>query len=1048
MNARLVATLCFTLCFTALLVSGAFWTEKTSSPSRFPYEVGTANNLQMDLPIPVATNRTFVAYQNTAGGQVPGPAYQTNMIIWSTVDPRYGEEGYWPTYHSASIYANGKYYVCGGVGPNANLASIYGIAGHNGQSISMGYMWPSNSWPNGEGFSYNRQAGFSVYDPVGDTWQSASWQLADLNGYCIQSASDPAYGTYVSRKPHLGQGTWIGANQAFAYDWDGDDVEEIFMHGGYPHWEGYCAVFDPNRGANGEWTTTASANSFSAGLKAQMYGGAVRVGSNIYCFGGNYWGPDGATHMQVYDPSLNTWQTYENIYTNQLRYFGCAAFGNKIYLFSGEQFPNITYSPKVYMLDVTSPATIADGIKIVGQVVLPVRWPSMIAWKGKFYIVGGFTPSGPTNVFQVFNPSTESTILSAERLPISAYAASCAVSPSGTFYFGGAMRMVDPVSGWLVNSSRLWTGPMPEQDIFIAPNFLTFWQVTNDLMLRIDNATMLPIACTNTPTAGWISVEPAVVTVPGGDAAYCTVTVNRAMFSGPTNAGVQVSWGAGSFFVPLTADTPRPVADLTPAATITLQPRTKSFVLGNSGAVAMAFTNTSAQAFITDVTPGVGVLAPGESTSVSFTVTAAAPRPSVGTITVAFNSYNGAPATFTINNYPADYYVSLSGANANNGTSWATAWRNIAFGVTNVPNGSTEEGSITLNVGAGTYAGESTDPSGTNWIIDLSNRQFINLIGAGAEQSILTRGTKNWLISFGRDTYAEYPVIKLFDSQYVRVSGFTVMGNDPPAYTDGTGEGASAPDMLAALGIVGGTGVRVDHMYLNGLYTGMVYNAAVSNWVYSWESWWYFGMCVDGAIGPSNAMIDHVLVRGFRNAIQNNSYPFRDVANNINKVLIDHCTFVEGLCVSEDVAAVTVKCGTSGDMWLSPSFRVNSSIIGDYPWAQFPAAGSAFGLQASYAETRNSDLALISTSNQFWSCGVPVPGEAWWNDQVYYADDPGDPFNNYTNEVPTFETVGGLPYSTQLETAYGTRDVGWNVIPEPAALGVVALVLLALRRRR
>jgi hypothetical protein len=1030
-----------------MLASAAYWTEKTSSPARFPYEVGTANNLQMNLPIPVATNRTFVAYQNSAGGQTPGPMFLTNMVIWSTTDPRYGEEGYWPTYHSAASFGGGKYYVCGGVGPNANLSGIYGIAGHNGLSIVMGYMWPSNSWPNGEGYSFNRQAGFSVYDPVADTWQSASWQPADLNGYCIKNATDPPYGTYVSRKPTLGQGTWIGANQAFSFDWDGDGVDEIFMHGGYPQWDGYCAVFDPNRGVNGEWTTTASANNFSSGLKAQMYGGAVRVGSNVYCIGGNYWGPDGATHMQVYDLAMNTWQTYQNVFTNQLRFFGCAAVGNKIYMFSGEQSPNLTYSPYVYALDVTSPETISNGVKIVGQVVVPVRWPSMISWKGVLYIVGGMNAAGwPTNVFQVFNPATEATVVSAETLPVNAYAASCAVSPSGTFYFGGALRMVDPVSGWLVNSSRLWSGPMPEQDIFVAPNFLNFWQVTNNLILRIDNATGAAIACTNTPLQDWLSVVPSTVLVPGGGAVYCTVTVNRAAFSGPTNGAVRVTWGSGSAYVPVTVDTPRPVADVVPASTITLQPRTKSFVLGNSGAVPMYFTNTSADAFVTAISPSVGTLAPGESTSVSFTVTAAAPRPSVGTIAIAFNSYNGLPATFTINNYPADYYVAVSGDNGNNGLSPATAWRNIAFGVTNIPNGSADEGPITLHVGAGTYAGESTDRSGTNWIIDLSNRRFINLIGAGAEQSILTRGTKNWLISFGRDTYAEYPVIKLFNCEHVRVSGFTVLGDDPPAYTDGAGEGAGAPDILATVGILGGNGVRVDHMYLNGMYTGMIYNAALSNWVDSWESWWYFGMCVDGVIGPSNALIDHVLVRGFRHAVMNNSYPFRDDVANIHRVYIDHCTFIEGLCVSESVAAVTVKCGTGDSSWYSPAFFVFNSIIGDYPWAAFPGASEGYGLQSSALGTTGGDYGLNSISNQFWSCGVPVPGAAWWNDQVYYNDDP-DPFDNYTNEVPQFSTVGGLPYSTELETAYGTRDVGWNVIPEPAAL-LVALLALACGRRR
>jgi hypothetical protein len=84
-------------------------------------------------------------------------------------------------------------------------------------------------------------------------------------------------------------------------------------------------------------------------------------------------------------------------------------------------------------------------------------------------------------------------------------------------------------------------------------------------------------------------------------------------------------------------------------------------------------------------------------------------------------------------------------------------------------------------------------------------------------------------------------------------------------------------------------------------------------------------------------------------------------------------------------------------------------------------------------------------SNQFWSIGVPAPGENWWNANVIGEDDLGNVLN-FTNEVPTFDTVGGLPYSTELETIYGTRDVGWNVVPEPAALAL-ALLLLALPSR-
>jgi len=35
------------------------WVEKAQNPAYFPYKAGSANNLEMDLPIPVATNRSF-----------------------------------------------------------------------------------------------------------------------------------------------------------------------------------------------------------------------------------------------------------------------------------------------------------------------------------------------------------------------------------------------------------------------------------------------------------------------------------------------------------------------------------------------------------------------------------------------------------------------------------------------------------------------------------------------------------------------------------------------------------------------------------------------------------------------------------------------------------------------------------------------------------------------------------------------------------------------------------------------------------------------------
>jgi hypothetical protein len=750
--------------------------------------------------------------------------------------------------------------------------------------------------------------------------------------------------------------------------------------------------------------------------------------------------------LQVYNPAADSWTPYENVYPTGIWMFGIGAVNSKIYLLGGREVKGDTvrYSKNVYMLDTEN---IAAGLKKVGSLVVGVEMPSVIAWRGLLYVVAGLAQTGATNLFQIFNPATGGTTINETPFPVNAYGASCAVSTNGTLYVGGAMRYLE-TDGTNYNTSRLWIGPLPQQDILVSPTTLDFGQTNNNLSLRLDNVTGLSVLCSNLASVGWLTPNPDAVTVLPASNAFVDCTVNRSMFTGPTNATIKVVYPNGSVTINILADTPRPVAALNPTSTITLQPRTKSFTLSNTGAVDMHYTNTSAEAFITDITPAIGVLAPGASTSISFTVAASAPRPSEGTITIAYNSYDGAPATFTVNNYPDNYYVSTTGDDANDGVSWATAWRNIAHAITNTSNGSAEEGVITINVGPGTFAGECTDTTGTNWLLDLSNRRYVHLRGAGAEQTILTRGGKNWIISFGRDTQPDYPVIKLFNCTDVRVSGFTVIANDPPAYTDGAGAGSTAPDMLAVVGINGGQGVRVDHMYLNGLYTGMVYNAALSNWVASWESWWYFGICVNGVIGPRGAQIDHVLTRGFRHGVMNNSYPYRDNPSNIYLVTIDHCTFVEGVCVSENVAAVTVKVGDDNNAWFSPGFLVRSCIISEYPWSEFPGAeGNCWGLASSKDATAGGELGLYAKSNQFWSCGLPVPGEAWWSPLVIYDDDIDNaPFDNFTNEPPQFVS-SPLPYSTDISTPYGDRDVGWSVVPEPAVLLGAILALAALRRR-
>jgi len=1025
-------------CLVIALVSGTLtcaadaWVEKAPNPSWFPYKAGpNAAGGEMDLPIPTATNQPT--------GDLALTSIWPNLVVQLTCtdDPLRGTQGYWPTFHAIGIFANGKYYVGGGVGPNINMGNFWG-----------GYGWPSNSYstsPNNgdQGYSYNRQSMFAVYDPVANTWEAAKWDGTGPRGYPNMAAITP--GVYSTDMPLKNDGTWIGSNQAFAYDRDGDGIEEIFMHGGYPQWNGHFAVYNP---ASNAWTRTSDALNFSSGLKAQMYGGCVRIGAEVFVIGGRFWGPDNHTHMQVYNITNDSWTVYEYLYNRQLQFFGIAPVGTKIYMMGGEEAGGgAAYSDKVYVLDTTN---IAAGIQVVGNIPVAVRWPSVISWKGMLYLVGGtvghFAAPGaqgnyPTNLFQIFNPATGAGVVHQETLPLNTYAASCAVSPSGVFYFGGALRYKDPVTGALCNSSRLWTRAMPEQDIFVAPTFLDFWQTNNTLYLRLDNVTGLGIVCSNTPSQGWVTVDQPVVTVPGGTNVFVAVTVNRATLNGPTNASVVVAWPGGQAVVPVLCDTPRPAGVITPATAYTLKPQTKSFVLANNGSVPLHFTNSTADAFIANLAPLTGTVAPYTNVTVTYDVTAAAPRPlqgSTGTVTIAHNSYNGLPLVHRVINFPGEFYVSTSGNDANDGLSWTTAWRHIAHGVTNIPNGSVDGGDIVLHVAAGTYAGESTGPAGTNWIIDLSNRQYIHVKGAGPEQSFLTPGSAIWHVNINNDSMPAMPVIRIFNAQGVKFTGFTIDGSTPQTIVNGEGY----PEHCALIGVQGGGGILLSGLYLKGTYQGQVYNTLSNMWIDSWDQWWYHGVCVNGIIGPGDVTLQNCLIRGFVRSVYNNNYGYNNIANT-NRVIIDHCTLIEQRGPGGGLMGVLSRVEASER---GPQFITRSCIIGNAPvdtWVAPlpPNTGNSYGVAGAAAQDASLRVANVAQSNLFWS----IVDDHWWNDKVFGSvegDLPED--KNLTGVSPVFDHTSYLPYSTDISDG----DWGWSLIPEPAAgIGLLALAVL-LRRRR
>ena len=567
----------------------------------------------------------------------------------------------------------------------------------------------------------------------------------------------------------------------------------------------------------------------------------------------------------------------------------------------------------------------------------------------------------------------------------------------------------------------------------LTPQVLEFGQLSNDLPVLIGSLLQTPVAnCSAATNQPWLSVAPATFNAPTGTPQTVIVTVDRTQFAGPVLGAITITASGlqEPMSIPVYADTPRPVPTVTPDVLGILVQGTKQFSIRNDGAMAMYFTNTSADAFISAITPPTGVVAPGATQTVSYLVSGA-PYGATGIVQIAFNAYNGAALTHKVIISVATYYVATTGSDTHDGRSAATPWRTMAHALNNTPNGNEYEGHVTINVAAGTYLNESSDQSGY-WFMNMSDRSYVLLAGAGPMASLVAKGTCVWHTTLNNDQTAERPVLRLVNADHVRVTGLGFLADEPIAYT--TGEGY--PEMSAVVGINGSSGIRLDHLYLQGLYTGMVYNAAVSNWVSEWNGWWFHALNVNGAIGPGGVLLDHILTRGFTRAVYNNNFGYGGLDNNTNLVTIDHCTFVEGVCVSDVVQAVNWRVSETE---YGPSLIVQDSIVSEWPWLQFAAASDGVGLNAqAFTSLNNFDYTVLAHSNQLYAVGVLPPNENWWNENVIY-DFPE--FTNYTNEPPLFIEVGGIPYSTDITAPGGVRDVGWNVVPEPVA---ALLVLLGL----
>jgi hypothetical protein len=122
---------------------------------------------------------------------------------------------------------------------------------------------------------------------------------------------------------------------------------------------------------------------------------AVEFNGKIYVFAGQ--GPSGGTaKSEVYDPLTDTWQTNANT-PSSIAAQGLMGvrYGDRIHLFY--KTSHYEYNPATD--NYTSKASVPTGR----------TWGACAVVNNKIYIIGGYAyPGGPTNVNEVYNPSSDS----------------------------------------------------------------------------------------------------------------------------------------------------------------------------------------------------------------------------------------------------------------------------------------------------------------------------------------------------------------------------------------------------------------------------------------------------------------------------------------------------------------------------------------------------------------------------------------------------------------------------------------------------------------
>jgi hypothetical protein len=245
--------------------------------------------------------------------------------------------------------------------------------------------------------------------------------------------------------PTVTQGSFPGSSQLLAYDCDGDGTEEIFLHSGYPNWEGPFYIYDPDVNS---WSKGADALEWSEGYRAQYGGVAREVGGKIYCVSGFGWGPFYEINGQVYDIATNTWAMLgEDMLPGAVALLSAGTVvGSDIYLLGGDGG-----SRQILKYDTTTNTLVDTGHLLLTG----VSSAAAVTWNGMVIVLGGATGTGYTDVTQIYNPTT-GTVVYGKPLPVEMgrLAAAIPSSSGDTIYVGGAFGSMG--EGALIYNNDLW----------------------------------------------------------------------------------------------------------------------------------------------------------------------------------------------------------------------------------------------------------------------------------------------------------------------------------------------------------------------------------------------------------------------------------------------------------------------------------------------------------------------------------------------------------------------------------------------------------------